>query len=236
MNALRAVVRTVGEFAVSLGILLFAFVGWQLWWTDLEASRAQAQAVTRIEQGFAAPAVQAFVPAGRPSVEARVHPSLPLGDAFALIRVPRFGSEFVRPILEGTTSDTLADGVGHYVGTALPGELGNFAIAGHRTTYGKPFSDVDALRAGDLIVIEDKAAYHVYSVTSHEIVLPSAVEVIEPVPGQPGVRPMRAVMTLTSCNPRYSAAERYIVYAELSATYPRAAGLPASVLSPPKGA
>lgn len=236
MRAVRAVVATSGELAVTLGILLFAFVGWQLWWTDLEADRAQAQAVTRIEQDFAAPAVGAGVPTGPAPAEARVHPAVPLGDAFALVRVPRFGREYVRPVREGTTRDILADGVGHYVGSALPGEVGNFATAGHRTTYGKPYSDIDALRTGDLIVIETRTEYHVYAVTSHEIVLPSAIEVIEPVPGQPGVPPVRSVMTLTSCHPRYSAAERYVVHAALSATYTRAAGLPASALAPPKGA
>lgn len=235
MRALRAFVGAVGELAVTLGVLLLAFAGWQLWWTDLEANRAQAQAVTRIEQEFAAPAVPEDVTPDPAPAEAVVRPTVPLGDAFALIRVPRFGSEFIRPVREGTTKDILADGVGHYVGPALPGEVGNFATAGHRTTYGKPYSDIDALRAGDLIVIETKAAYYVYAVTSHEIVLPSATEVIQPVPGTPGAQPIRAVMTLTSCNPRYSAAERYIVYAELSDTFPRAEGLPASALVPPRG-
>jgi sortase A len=236
MRAVRAVVGVIGELAVTLGILLLAFVAWQLWWTDLEATRAQAQAVTRIEQDFAAPVSPGDPALGPTPAETVVHPIVPLGDAFALIRVPRFGSEFVRPVREGTTTDILADGVGHYVGTALPGEVGNFATAGHRTTYGKPYSDIAALRTGDLVVVETKAAYHVYAVTSHEIVLPSATEVIEPVPGQPGARPTEAVMTLTSCHPRYSAAQRYIVHAALDATYTRAEGLPASVLAPPKGA
>ena len=138
--------------------------------------------------------------------------------------------------MEGTSKNVLAEGVGHYIGTALPGEVGNFATAGHRETYGHSYNDIDTLRTGDLIVIETKTAYHVYAVASHEIVLPSAVQVIAPVPGQPNARPVQAMMTLTSCYPRYSAAERYVVHATLSASYTRAEGLPASALASPKGA
>ncbi|MEO7423068.1 MAG: class E sortase [Ornithinibacter sp.] len=236
MRLVRACVGAAGELAISLAVFLFAFVAWQLWWTDLEAGRAQAQTVTRIERDFAVPPVQGAATAAPPPAEARVHLRIPLGDAFALIRVPRFGSTFIRPVLEGTTRNILAEGVGHYIGTALPGEVGNFATAGHRTTYAKPYSDIDTLRTGDVIVIETRTAYHVYSVMSHEIVLPSAIEVIEPVPGKPGARPVVAVMTMTSCNPRYSAAQRYVVHAALKATYSRAEGLPVSVLAPPKGA
>lgn len=233
VRAVRAVVGAVGELAVTLGLLLFAYIGWQLWWTDVVAEHAQAQTVTRIEQSFGDPPQKA--PVTKPaSPEARVHPKVPLGDAFALIRVPRFGKDFVRPVREGTSSTVLAGGVGHYLGTAFPGEVGNFATAGHRTTYGKPYSDIDALRVGDLIVIETRTAYDVYAVTSHEIVLPSAIEVTYPVPDQPGVAPTQAVMTLTSCNPRFSAAQRYVVHAALSATYARAEGLPASALAAPK--
>lgn len=231
---LRIVVRTFGEVAVTLGLLLLAFVGWQLWWTDVVADVSQAQAVTRIEQDFAATAADG-AGASPAQVEPGVNPPASLGDAFALIRVPRFGSDYVRPVRAGTTVDILADGVGHYVGTAAPGEVGNFAIAGHRTTYGKPFSDIDALVMGDSIVIETSTGHHVYAVTSYDVVLPSAVEVLEPVPGQPGEAASEAALTLTSCHPRYSAAERYVVHAELTATYSRAEGLPASVLTPPTG-
>jgi sortase A len=236
VRGVRAVAGAAGELAITVAVLLLAFVAWQLWWTDVEAERSQDRAVTRIEQEFAAPPAPAPAAAEPGQPEARVELDLPAGDAFALIRVPRFGPEFVRPVLEGTTRPVLAQGVGHYVGSARPGEVGNFATAGHRTTYGKPYSDIDTLRTGDLVVVETRTAYHVYAVTSHEIVLPSAVEVIEPVPGHPGAVPVVAAMTLTSCNPRYSAAERYVVHAALSATYPRGAGLPASVLAPPREA
>lgn len=243
MSVARALLRTFGELAITLGFLILAFVGWQLWWTDIVAGAAQAQAVTAIEQDFAAladegpaiPADEDSVSVTPAQVDPRLHPPAPVGDAFALIRVPRFGRDFVRPVREGTTADILADGVGHYVGTAAPGDLGNFAIAGHRTTYGKPFSDIDALLAGDSIVIETRTGYHVYAVTSHDIVLPSAVEVLEPVPGQPGAAASEAVLTLTSCHPRYSAAERYVVHAVLTGSYSRDAGLPESVLASPTG-
>jgi sortase A len=68
------------------------------------------------------------------------------GQAFALIRVPRFGSDYVRPVVKGTDLSVLDEGVGHYEGTAAPGEVGNFALAGHRVTYAKPFGQIAELR------------------------------------------------------------------------------------------
>jgi sortase A len=218
----------VGELCITLGVLLFAFLTWQLWWTDVVANRDQAAQVQSIENQFAAPTTPTTKPTGKPK-------PANLGDAFALVRIPRFGSTYVRPVHEGTSADILDKGIGHYAGTAQPGQVGNFATAGHRTTYGKPYADIANLRVGDKIVVETRAAYDVYVVTDHEIVLPTQVDVIYAVPGKPGVKPTTAIMTMTSCNPKFSAAQRYIVHAKLAHTYTRAQGLPAGTLSPPKG-
>jgi sortase A len=133
-------------------------------------------------------------------------------------------------VLQGTDHDTLTAGVGHYPGTAMPGGVGNFAVAGHRTTYGRPFHDIDRLAQGDTIVVETRTSYVVYAVDRHVIVTPDHVEVTAPVPQHPGVRPTQRWMTLTACHPKYSASQRYIVFARLVRTIPRAEGLPASYL------
>jgi sortase A len=117
----------------------------------------------------------------------------------------------------------------------MPGAVGNFAVAGHRTTYGRPFHNIDLLRKGDLIVVETKASYIVYAVDRHVIVAPRQVEVIAPVPQKPGVKPKEAWLTMTSCHPKFSAAQRYIVFAKLVKTFPRASGLPASFMAVPSG-
>ncbi len=225
MRGVRGVVHVVGELMISVGVFLLAFLVWQLWWTDVTAERVQSAQVQQLEKQFA----------GSSKVDL-VHPKDRLGTAFALVRIPRFGASYIRPVHEGTTEQVLQEGIGHYVGSAMPGRVGNFATAGHRTTYGKPYSDIAELRTGDAIVVETKQAYYVYRVVSHEIVLPTNVSVIAPTPDRPGVKPTRAMMTMTSCNPKYSARQRYVVHARLADTYPRAQGLPKSILATPKGA
>jgi len=159
-----------------------------------------------------------------------------LGKAFAIVRIPRFGADYARPVLEGDDRDTLTKGLGHYPGTAMPGVVGNFAVSGHRTTYGRPFHNIDLLRKGDVIVVETKTSYIVYAVERHVIVTPTQVEVIAAVPQHPGVTPTQAWMTMTACHPKFSARERYVVFAKLVKSIPRANGLPASFMAVPAGA
>jgi sortase A len=232
MRGLRWGIRTLGEVFITLGLLALLFLAWQLWWTDVTANREQAVAVQALERGFSPAALpERGVPAEPLATLSRV----PLGEAFAIMRIPRFGADYARPVLQGTDHDTLTKGIGHYPGTAFPGQVGNFAVAGHRTTYGKPFSNVDLLQKGDVIVVETKTSYIVYEVDRHVIVTPDRVEVIAPVPEHPGVKPSQAWLTMTACHPRYSANERYVVFAKLVKTIPRASGLPASFMAVPAG-
>lgn len=233
MKALRWVVGTIGELLITLGALLLLFVAWQLWWTDVTANREQAVAIQALERGFTHDATPG--PAATPDPLATLK-NVPFGEAFAIVRIPRFGADYARPVLQGTDHETLGKGVGHYVGTAMPGEIGNFATAGHRTTYGKPYADIDKLRPGDFIVIETKANYIVYAVQSHVIVTPDHVEVIAPVPQHPGATPTEAWMTMTACHPKFSAQQRYVVFSKLMRIFTRAGGLPASFMAVPAGA
>lgn len=230
MTALRRTVGVVGELLITAGVLVLFFLVWQLWGTDLTANREQAHAVAHLEQVFThEPSAAATTPAGASDPMVTLI-GVPTGDAFAIIRVPRFGPDYARPIVQGTDYQVLMRGVGHYDGTAMPGQIGNFAVAGHRTTYGRPFHNIDQLRPGDAIIVETKQDFDVYTVRSHVIVQPWQTDVIAPVPEHPGAKPTQRWMTMTSCHPKYSAAQRYVSFAELSQTLPRSKGLPASLL------
>lgn len=209
---------------MTAGFVILLFLGWQLWWTDVQADSAQASTVSTLEHRFAAAPVKGAPPA-------TVNPSkLLAGDAFAVLRVPRFGADYARPIVQGTGHEVLDRGVGHYVGTAMPGEVGNFATAGHRVTYGKPYNRIAEMRNGDRAIVETQWGWFVYKATDRKIVLPSHGQAIEPVPEKPGVKPTVASMVMTACHPQFSARERYVEYLVLETKIPRAKGLPASYL------
>lgn len=223
-GVVAGVAGVVGELLVTLGALVLLFLVWQLWWTDVESDRAQAATVSSLSREFDAEPV-----APEPSAAA---PELP-GEAFAIVRVPRFGADYARPIVEGISTEDLAQGLGHYPGTAGPGEVGNFAVAGHRNTFGKPLTDIHLLQDGDRIVVETVDGWTVYVVTSHEIVRPSQSEVIAPVPGDRTAVPTKRLLTFTACHPRFSAKQRWIVHAELVETRTRAQGAPSLAVSAP---
>lgn len=221
----RVIVRTMGELSITLGMVTLLFVVWQLWWTDIEANREQDQLTQALEEqwagsGAAAPvdaaAAAPSLPAlgGAPGAVPVTEDGLlaPAGEAFAILRLPTLGADYQEPVLAGTATSTLQRGIGHYEDTAAPGEIGNFSIAGHRTTYGAPFSRIAELRERDPVIVQTAAGYFVYRVSAVEIVSPQQVDVIAPVPRQPGVAPTTAMMTMTSCHPRYSARQRYIVH------------------------
>jgi sortase A len=107
--------------------------------------------------------------------------------------------------------------------------VGNFAVAGHRVTYGRPFNRVEELAPGDPVVVETREGWFVYRVRDTLIVTPDRVDVIEPVPQRPGAEPTERLLTLTTCHPMFSARERYIVHAVFDTWQPRAAGEPVAL-------
>ncbi|WP_020124056.1 class E sortase [Streptomyces canus] len=124
------------------------------------------------------------------------------GGALATLRIPRFGSGYDPVIVEGVSQSALAKGPGHFPGTAMPGEIGNFAIAGHRTGWGQPFHRLPDLTKGDEIKVYWHRKAYTYRVTRTEVVKPSDVGVVLPVPNRPGARPDKARITLTTCTDR----------------------------------
>lgn len=140
------------------------------------------------------------------------------GEAVAALRVPRFGQEFAPVIVEGVSRKALEKGPGHFPETALPGETGNFAVAGHRTGWGQPFNRLPELRKGDTIDIEWQRTTYTYRVTHSKVVEPSDVGVLLPVPGKPGARPDKARITLITCTDRGwdgTYVHRFVVWGEL---------------------
>ncbi|MBC7291150.1 MAG: class E sortase [Actinotalea sp.] len=230
-SAGATVVGVLGELLITLGVLLGLFVFWQLFWTDVVAERAQEQVVQDLgwaRTGDAAPDTVVAAPDAEQRDPAPVMDAPPHGTTFATLAVPRWGPDYVQPISEGVTRADVLDvlGIGHYPGTQMPGEIGNFAIAAHRNTYGKPFHRVEELRLGDALVVQTEDAWYVYRVSATQIVLPQDVDVIAPVPGDPTAEPTTAMITMTTCHPLFSSRERFIVHGELDYWMPTDAGIP----------
>jgi sortase A len=216
----RVVVRTVGEVLVTGGLVVLLFVGYELFVTDVLTDRRQDELAQQLHEDW-----------DRPATAVPAHESL-VGDAFAVLHIPRFGPDYERVVLEGTEEEQLSQGPGHYVDTAMPGEQGNVGIAGHRVGKGSPFLELDLLQPGDPVVVETADSWFVYRVLGdpatgdlaadpsgipgRQIVSPSDIEVISPTPNAAeSAAPTGAYLTLTTCHPRYSARQRLIVHARL---------------------
>jgi sortase A len=230
----RLVARGVGQLFITLGIVILLFVVYELWFTNFYTEKQQRSLGNELRHNWLLPG---------PDVTQLHVAHVPLGSGLAVLRIPRFGRGYHMVIVEGTEFGDLQKGPGHYPGTALPGQVGNFAVAGHRTTYLAPFNRIDTLRAGDAIVLETKTMWLTYTVETvqaghgyprvpyQEIVDPHDVAVAYPVPDQPDPdkKPTMRLLTFTSCNPKYSAAQRIVVHAKLTAQQPKSDGPPAAL-------
>lgn len=237
----------IGESLITAGVLLGLFVVWQLFYTDVQSGRDQDSVLEELEwvqpvvaQGtgtdgeIVGPDVVQLIPEDQKHYGPSGAPILTepgTASTFATLHVPRWGAGYIKPISQGVSRREVLDklGIGHYPGTAMPGQVGNFAMAGHRTTYGKPFADVDKLKTGDALVVQTEEAWFVYRVTSTSIVKPTDVYVIDPNPTKPKSSPTKASITLTTCHPKYSAAQRFIVHGELEYWAPTGVGMPAEL-------
>ncbi len=203
--SLQQVIRGLGRVMVTLGAVVLLFVVYQLWGTGLREAQAQSDLTEAFSGALAAEAdLPEEVPAGdAPPETAPLAP--PAGEAIAMIRIPKIGVE--KAVVEGVGISDLRKGPGHYPDTPLPGQGGNSGIAGHRTTYGAPFFELDQLVAGDEILVRTLDDELRYVVDRTLVVRPDQVEVLDPTE--------EARLTLTTCEPRYSARERLIVSAVL---------------------
>lgn len=222
-----ALIGLLGELLITAGAFLLLFVVWQLWWTDVIADGDHTQIISQLESEWG-PTPKKIAPAENgdaPKTEAG-----PENKVWGTLHVPKFDKS-ESPIAEGVSMEKVLNvkGNGHYPDTVMPGEVGNFSLAGHRSTYGRPLHDIARLQEGDPIVVETKEAFYVYTVTEHHIVMPNQTEVIAPVPNKPGEKPTEKMLTLTACHPQYSARERYIVHAKYSHWVDRTKGHPAEL-------
>ncbi|MFN2504104.1 MAG: class E sortase [Acidimicrobiales bacterium] len=194
----------MGKTLIAFGILLFLFVAYQLWGTGITERREQKALGAAFQQRLLT--TPPTLPTPGDPVNAQPPPPPPeLGEAAAMIEIPKI--DLKKFVVEGVGVEDLKAGPGHYPETPMPGEKGNAAIAGHRTTYGAPFYDLDSLEAGDPIFVSTSAGRFRYDVTDTLIVDPSESSVLDATEDDR--------LTLTTCNPRFSAAERMIVVAKL---------------------
>lgn len=220
MTRRSAGLRVLGDLLLTAGVVLGLFAGYEVFYTGIYTQGVQSQLRREVAREWAGPAAS-----GRARLVGE--PKLALGGAVAVLRVPRLGKAYAQVVVEGISTSDLRRGPGHYPGTALPGRVGNFVVSGHRTTYGAPFGHLDRLRATDPIVLETRDGWYVYRLVRQQVVAPTATDVTAPVPQRPGVRPSRAMLTFTTCHPRYSARLRLVIFGELDSSRPRAAGWPA---------
>jgi len=260
------VLGVTGEVLITAGVLVLLFLGWQIWWNNVVTAGQQTTAAAQQSQKWIDDALKAPKPAPDTST-AQVDPPVMAKPApyqpFAVIYVPRLGADWKRTIRQTVDVERVLNsytaGVGHYIDTQLPGQVGNFAVAGHRVGKGEPFLNIDKLRSGDAVIVETRTYWYVYRVLGspagqdpgrvhesipvagrrsvtlpgREIVDPSAGRVLDEVPDNPGVRAATALMTMTTCHPKFTASHRMIVYSKLAGAPVKNVGLkmPASVLA-----
>ncbi len=211
-----------GLAMVVAGLVLLGYVGWQFWGTNWTSHREQRQVTSNLEQQWAKPG---------PALRKLQPQYVPKGKASALIRIPKFGKKYVVPVLEGTSTDVLARGYGHFEGTAHPGEVGNYALAAHRVTHGEPLRRMPELRPGDKVIVETVSDTYTYRLDTNpnNLVVPfTGVWVLDTLPRnpdkggtQPAQRPGQRLITLTTCSELFHTDNRMIAFGHLVKATPK---------------
>jgi sortase A len=248
-DKVRFVLRGIGQTLITMGLVVLLFVVYEVWITNIFAERNNRKQISALQNRWEHDTVDPLnLPGGQAS-------TLPVGKGIAILYIPRLGKDYHFAVVQGSPTQTdaqLEQGTAHYGTTQLPGQLGNFAIAGHRVGKGEPFLNIDKLRSGDAVIVETKSYWYVYRVKGspaggnpekdtldadtlpgREIVDPSDGQVLLPFPDHPEVALADArerLMTMTTCHPKFTASHRMIVYSKL-ATKVKAVGnkMPASI-------
>jgi sortase A len=206
----RRVMLGGGIALITVGAIVLGWLGWQFWGTNWVSKGRQAEVVADLQEGWG---------------EGQVSAETDFGKATGILRVPRFGADYEVPILEGSSDEVLAAGVGHMEGTAAVGERGNYVLAAHRITHGEPFADFPELREDDLVHIETRDADYTYALDTGgpDLVVPfTASWVLDPLPispdpggttppGQPGAR----LITLVTCSELFHTDDRSVAFGHL---------------------
>ncbi len=230
----------MSDLFITVGVLVLFFYVWYVWLGDILAGAQQDAAGVSLSETWEETTEQ-VVEYDRDSgssegaMQSRKPPVVASpreGAAFATMMVPRFGTNYVRTIAESVDLKKVLNdpstGIGHYSSTTPLGAVGNFALAGHRTTFGAPFGQIDKLRVGDRIYVETQKGWYVYRFRNIEFVWPTQSDVLSDVPRETIVAKDR-ILTMTSCHPKTSTAERVIAYSVFESFVPRKSGAPAEV-------
>ncbi|WP_246201542.1 class E sortase [Streptomyces alboniger] len=224
---MRVMVRTFSELCITVGALIVLFVVYVLFWTGVKADSAMDTQIDELQDRWARAPLSERT--GNDPLDASPKKPAPYedGEPFAVMYIPRFGFTWNKPVLQGTGTDVLKKGLGHYASTAQLGQKGNFSVAGHRRTYGDPFKDFPKLRPNDAVVLTDGATWFTYRVDGEPYrTLPGDIGVIDAVPRKSGFDGPGRYLTLTTCEPEWGHSHRLIVWARLDATQPVEAGKP----------
>jgi len=231
----RVIIRTVSELCVTVGTVIVLFVVYVLFWTGVKADGVMDEQIDRLQDQWSKGTVTQAPepePSATPTTTASPKPPGPYssGRPFAIMYIPRLGFTWNKPVLEGTKTNTLKKGLGHYATTARLGQEGNFSVAGHRRTYGDPFKDFPKLRRGDAVVLTDGTTWFTYRIDKGPYkTVPTDIEVIDPVPRKSGYTRSGRYLTLTTCDPEWGHSHRLIVWAHLDSTQPVEAGKPGAL-------
>lgn len=219
----------LGVVFLLVGLGALGYVGWQYFGTNITSNQAMQEATTDLREQWEtadpaepdAPGAPADPAApGEPGPETHAAAAVP-GDAVALLRIPRFGADYEVPILKGTDVGTLARGVGWYDSSVPPGQIGNFALAGHRITHGEPFARLLELQPGDQVIIETQERVYTYTMDTSPAdltVTDTDTWVLDPVPGKPEETPTKPILTLTTCQDLFHSVDRSIGFGTLTDT------------------
>ncbi len=230
----RTVVRCVGrgvtELLITFGLIAILFAGYEIWGNTRVVDAHQQDLNHQLTEEWATGPDDPLVsptgpsPTGLPgSVTPPPKPvGPPPGNALARMYIPRLNKYWV--VVEGVEPEDLKFSPGHYPKTAKAGQVGNFSVAGHRIPA--MFWDLDTMRSGDVIVLETQSTWYIYKVTQVHVTGPNAVEVVAPVPGRPGEQPVDAMLTITTCEPKWDNKQRLVVHAAMKRQQPRSAGRP----------
>lgn len=229
-----SVLGIVGESLITIGAIVLLFLVWQLFINNAVLANEQASITKDQTLAWAtvtpspdASGTTAQTNFGPPPVVAPVKE----GGQFAILYIPRLGPDSQRAVRNGVDPVSVLNHgyYGRYPDTQWPGEPGNFAVAIHRTGWGSSFADAPKLQAGDKIFLETADGYYTYTFRNYEFVLPTAVNVVLPVPGSEAPAGDQMLITITTCNPLLGDAERLITYGVFDSWRPRSAGPPSAI-------
>ena len=208
----RSPLTLIGIGLLVAGLACLGWVGFQYVGTNVVSERTFQSETEQLRSRW-----QEQEPVPKDKAQASEVP----GNAVALLRIPEFGDDFEVPILNGTDLSFLNKGVGHYTSTAGPGQIGNFAIAGHRVTHGQPFAKLLQLEQGDEVIVETRHAIYTYVMDDSprgRTVDDSETWVLDPVPGKRDARPTEAMITLTTCQDLFRSPDRSVGFGHLQST------------------